>query len=318
MSKRKTTEEFIKQAKEIHGDKYDYSKVEYKNNSTPVCIICPEHGEFWQRPNSHLKGNGCDACGGTKKLTTEEFIKRSKEIHGDKYDYSKVEYVDYETPVCIICPEHGEFWQIPHTHLSKRNSGCPKCRYVKSWNTRGRITTEEFIEKAKSVHGDKYNYSKVVYKNIRTKVCITCPEHGDFFQLPKHHVSRKHGCPICSESHLEKELRIFLEENSIKYNYEMHFDELKQKSFDFYLPEFKIAIECQGIQHFEPIGFFGGEEVLKKQQESDFQKKEYCDKNGIKIVYVTDRNLLKYGKFLMTIAQCETFLILFKKSLLDS
>ena len=95
MSKKKTTEEFIKEAKEKHGNKYDYSKVEYINNHTKVCIICPEHGEFWQFPQDHLKGRGCICCAGVKKLTTSDFIEQAKKIHGDKYDYSKVIYKGY-------------------------------------------------------------------------------------------------------------------------------------------------------------------------------------------------------------------------------
>ena len=109
------TKEFIEKAKRIHGDKYDYSKVKYVNNRTKVCIICPEHGEFWQRPTSHLKGCICYRCSQKakakkqKKSSTNEFIEKAKKIHGDKYDYSKVEYINAKTKVCIICPEHGEF-----------------------------------------------------------------------------------------------------------------------------------------------------------------------------------------------------------------
>ena len=117
---------FIERAQKIHGNKYDYSKVNYVKSSEKVCIICPEHGEFWQKPNSHISSKqGCPKCGKTGKLTQEEFIKRARYIHNDKYDYSKVEYVNSQTKVCIICPEHGEFWQTPNSHLS--GIGCKKC-----------------------------------------------------------------------------------------------------------------------------------------------------------------------------------------------
>ena len=108
---------FIEKAKAVHGDKYDYSKVEYVKAKEKVCIICQEHGEFWQTPNNHLRGEGCPFCYGSKKLTTEEFISKAKQIHGNKYDYSNVNYVNKYTKVCIICPEHGEFWQKPSNHL---------------------------------------------------------------------------------------------------------------------------------------------------------------------------------------------------------
>ena len=131
MGKRLTTEVFLEKAKQIHGDRYDYSKVEYKGSKNKVCIICPTHGEFWQTPNAHLCGQGCIRCGHVKtsdhrKISTEEFIKRAKEIHGDFYDYSKVQYVNSGTKVCIICPVHGEFWQTPNGHINAKR-GCQKC-----------------------------------------------------------------------------------------------------------------------------------------------------------------------------------------------
>ena len=194
--KKLTKEIFINESKEIHGDKYDYSKVEYVNNSTKVCINCPEHGEFWQRPNDHLKGHGCPMCGGVKKLTTESFIEKSKLIHGDRYDYSKVNYVGNKIKVCIICPEHGEFWQIPNGHLN--GQGCPNCVKNK------KLTLESFIDKAKVIHQNKYDYSKVEYKNTTTKVCIICPEHGEFWQRPSDHL-KGHGCQMCKvKNHILK------------------------------------------------------------------------------------------------------------------
>ena len=194
--KKLTKEIFINKSKEIHGDKYDYSKVEYVNNSIKVCIICPEHGEFWQRPNDHLDGHGCPMCGGVKKLTTEGFIEKSKLIHGDRYDYSKVNYVGNKIKVCIICPIHGEFWQKPNAHLN--GQGCPNCVKNK------KLTLESFIEKANEIHNHKYDYSKVEYKNSTTKVCIICPEHGEFWQMPSDHL-RGHGCQMCKvKNHILK------------------------------------------------------------------------------------------------------------------
>lgn len=120
-----TTEEFIKRARAIHGDKYDYSKVVYVNSYTKVCIICPKHGEFWATPNNHLRGKGCKMCNVGVVWDTESFISRIIETRGNRYDYSKVNYTDGKTKVCIICPEHGEFWQSPSHHL--QGQGCPKC-----------------------------------------------------------------------------------------------------------------------------------------------------------------------------------------------
>ena len=217
---RLTTEGFIRRAKEVHGNRYDYSKVKYVNTRRKVCIICPKHGEFWQIPLYHLNGSGCPYCAGKIRLTTEEFIRRAKDIHGDRYDYSKVEYVNARTKVCIICPEHGEFRQTASEHL--RGQGCPKCAQEKKKDSSLTSTTEEFIRKAKEVHGDKYDYSKVKYVNVRTKVCIVCPEHGEFQQIPSNHLNGQ-GCPKCAQekhnSTTEEFIRKAKEVHGDKYDY---------------------------------------------------------------------------------------------------
>ena len=183
-----TTKEFINKAKIVHSDKYDYSKVDYRNANTKVCIICPVHGEFEQTSSLHLQGKGCPDCGGSKKLTTEEFIKRSKEIHGSRYDYSKVDYKNNSTKVTIICPVHGEFEQKPTVHL--QGSGCSEC------GGSSKLTTEWFIKRAEEVHRNKYDYSKVDYRNSQSKITIICPVHGEFEQIPKNHL-RGQGCYKC-------------------------------------------------------------------------------------------------------------------------
>ena len=104
-----TTEEFIQKAQAVHGDKYDYSKVNYVNYRTRVLIICPKHGEFLQRPDIHLQGKGCTKCGRERigiasSKSKEQFLQEARKVHGDKYDYSKVDYVNYQTKVTIICP----------------------------------------------------------------------------------------------------------------------------------------------------------------------------------------------------------------------
>ena len=198
MTRALNKELFIEKAKEIHGDIYDYSKVEYVNNKTKVCIICPEHGEFWQIPCNHLKGTKCPCCqskhrADIRRYTDDSFIRLSKAKHGNKYDYSKVKYLGSETKVCIICPEHGEFWQKPSNHL--QGQGCPMCGVEKSASKkRGNI--ESFLEKAVEVHGNKYDYSKVKYSTTHDKVCIICPEHGEFWQMPSNHLKGQ-GCPKC-------------------------------------------------------------------------------------------------------------------------
>ena len=282
-------EDFIIKARKVHGEKYDYSKVEYVNNKTKLCIICPEHGEFLQTPSSHLQGKGCQKCGvenRSKKRTLkkEEFIKNGCEKHGDKYDYSKVKYVNARTKVCIICLEHGEFWQRPYSHLG--GCGCPECGDNKISDIKT-STKEEFIKKSYFVHGDKYDYTKVDYVNSKTKVCINCSEHGEFWQIPTEHIQGK-GCQKCNLSHLERSVINYLDEVGITYDYQKRFDWLGRQSLDFYLPDYNIGVECQGIQHFESVEYFGGNKGFKKTLERDKRKKALCEKHDVKLLYFGD------------------------------
>lgn len=197
--KRLTTEEFIARAREVHGHRYDYSLVEYEGANTKVKIICPEHGVFEQTPNNHTSMKaGCPQCTAEqKRLTTEEFITRAREVHGDKYDHSLVEYVNWCTPVKIICPIHGVFEQTPGNHV--HGKGCPQCARKQS-SEQKRLGAEDFITRAREVHGDRYDYSLVVYINNFTRIKIICPEHGVFEQRPAMHLHKKHGCPQCSQT----------------------------------------------------------------------------------------------------------------------
>jgi len=196
-NKRKlTTEEFIKRAKEIHGDKYDYSKVEYINSTKKVIIICPKHGEYYMAPVNIIyqhNRQGCPKCRGYHK-TTEEFIHRAKEIHGDKYDYSKVEYTGCNNKVTIICKKHGDFKQMPNGHFN--SSGCIDCS-IEQNGINQTFSNEEFIEKSKEIHGDKYDYSKTNYIKSLINVEIICKKHGSFYTKPNNHLSGKRGCPKC-------------------------------------------------------------------------------------------------------------------------
>ena len=274
-----TTEYVIEKFREVHGDKYDYSNVNYIGCDTKVTIICEEHGEFEQIPNSHKSGNGCPKCVG-KGLTTEEVIKQFREVHGDKYNYSKVNYYNKNTKVTIICPEHGEFEQSPSNH--KQVQGCPKCHpYAK-------LTTEEAIKQFREVHGDKYDYSKVNYTGCDTKVTIICPEHGEFEQSPSNHKGRS-GCPRCTESKGEREIRNLLIDKDIDFNQEHSFDDCKNilpLRFDFYLPEHNVCIEYQGRQHYEPVDFFGGVSGFENQQYLDKIKEGYCIDNNIQLLKI--------------------------------
>lgn len=229
-----TSNEFITRAKKIYEDGYDYSLVNYINSNTKVKIICHEHGEFEKHPLKFLNGRECSKCKSkqkrsTKKLTTNGFIEKSKIIHGNKYNYSKANYVNNRTKIILICEKHGDFEIVPNYHLSDK-CGCQKCA-KESIVDKNTITKYEFIKKAKLIHGDKYDYSKIKYKNISTKIDIICKKHGSFKQTPLHHIHSKSGCPKCGHNIMAKKTKIttkiFIERaNKIhnnKYNYTLSF-----------------------------------------------------------------------------------------------
>ena len=289
--KKLTKETFTEKSRKIHGNKYDYSKVEYVNNHTKVYIICPEHGEFLMRPNDHLNGQGCPKCGNINKkakqlFSVNDFVKKAREIHGNKYDYSKVEYDGMNKLVCITCPEHGEFWQTPANHL--RGEKCLKCSILERSSKR-KYTREEFIEKAREIHGNYYDYSKVDYINSSTKVCIICPEHGEFWQTPNKHLNGQ-GCFECSKIMNSNESRLFrLLENRYKNVVRQYYNRefFGRKTIDIFLPNYNVGIEYQGGQHFKPIKMFGGYSGFLELSKRDIEKYKECKDNGIKLFYFT-------------------------------
>jgi len=194
MSKRVNTKLFIEDAKKIHGDKYDYSLVDYIKTKIKVKIICSEHGVFEQTPNNHLQGQGCKKCSdiiikNKQRKTLNLFIEQSNKIHNYKYDYSLVDYINDKTKVKIICKKHNVFTQLPSHHL--KGIGCYKC------NGGYQLNTQDFIEKSKEIHGDKYDYSLSCYTKSRNKIEIICKKHGKFEQTADSHV-RGVGCPECA------------------------------------------------------------------------------------------------------------------------
>ena len=266
------TKQFIEKARAIHGNKYDYSKVNYINNREKIIIICPEHGNFKQRPAGHLQGYGCKKCRKEKlTYTTNKFIEKAKVVHGNKYDYSKVNYKHSTTKVTITCLIHGDFEQNPVNHILGGN--CPRCVYDNR-----KLTREQFIEKAKSVHGDKYSYHNFIYINAKTKGYITCNEHGDFEQTPNSHLGGS-GCPKCNASQGELRLQNIFIKYNINAKPEWKFpDEKYRYEYDFYLPDYNLLIEFHGIQHFEYVPFLHDydEDNFDKQKERDILKLDHA------------------------------------------
>lgn len=285
--KSKTTETFVKELEERYGDIYDYSKVVYINKNAPVIVICKKHNyEFPKKPKDLLRMKvPCPKCSKSHQPTTEEFIEKAKSVHGDRYDYSKVVYEKNDKEVCIICPEHGEFWQTPAQHINLKH-GCKKCGLIKMGKSHNK-TTEQFIEKAKQVHGDLYDYSETVYTKRGNDITIICKTHGPFTQKAGNHLCGA-GCKECLNSRLEEKIRVLLQNNQIEYEYEKGFEWLKNigpMTIDFYLPEYNIAIECQGEQHYRPVKYFGGPEELVKDMKRDEVKEALLLEHGITPIY---------------------------------
>jgi len=354
--KKKTTEEFVADARKVHGDKYDYSKVEYDGHRKPVCIICPEHGEFYQTPESHLSLRGCRKCGIEKErknntLTNEQFISRAIAVHGDRYDYSDVQYINSHIkvnikcntcgryfrqtpnahlngancPICgkyymdsdmfkeraskihnnkynydktvyvsskkkviITCPIHGDFLQTPGSHVS--GSGCPVCG--KELNVASmRYTNDGFIEAARKVHGDKYDYDCVQYKNSSNKVLIGCRKHGYFLQEANSHLFGC-GCPKCKRSIGEDKIALYLERNGIEYEdqYLIYNEDLFCKNrrifIDFYIPGKNLFIEYNGAQHYKKLKHFEKRRPFEEQKSRDDAIKTYCRQHGIDLLEI--------------------------------
>ena len=231
-----TPNEYIDKVKIIHGDKYDYSLVNYIDSTTKIDIICKEHGVFNQIAHSHLSGHGCPRCVGINK-TTSQFIGEAKIIHGDKYDYSLVNYIDSTTKIDIICKEHGIFKQSPTNHISNKQ-GCVVCsNLLKKENTHG------FIVKAKHIHGDKYDYSLVNYIDNITKVEIICEKHGSFLTKPNNHISNGSGCPKCVNNQKNTNKNFIHCANSVhgdKYDYSLVSYINNKNKIDIICPEHGI------------------------------------------------------------------------------
>lgn len=276
-----TNEEIIEMFIEVHGDFYDYKLVDYINQSTKVKVICPIHGEFDVYPQNHRKGHECKKCANEymsvlKSMTFEYFLITANKKHNNKYDYSKVNFIDADTDVCIICPTHGEFFQTPRKHLS--TNGCKKCSNIYLRDT------ESFINRAKEIHGDRYDYSKSIYIDAITKICIICKEHGEFWQIPYSHISGW-GCSSCTNISIgENKISVYLDSVGIQYTRQKKFNgcvNKRQLPFDFYLDDYNICIEFDGIQHFEEKHHRGGKDGFIILQNSDEIKNKFCLENEI-------------------------------------
>ena len=292
MAKKKTTEQFIIDARALHGDRYDYSKVNYIKNNINVIIGCKPHGYFEQTPSNHLRNSGCPECGiissKTKQTKTQEqFISDANDVHQFKYGYGETKYINGTTRIIITCPPHGNFIQMPCDHL--RGAGCQKCYFLLITGT-----AEQFIAKANIIHNFRYGYGETKYIDSKTDVIITCPPHGNFEQTPNNHLSGN-GCPHCKNK-TEGKLRSFLFSIYSSLLSQGRFDWCRSPTtgypypFDFVLECLKIIFEMDGMQHFEDIKGWYLEACNVRTR--DVYKIRRAIENGYTVIHFSQEDVL--------------------------
>lgn len=262
---RKSGDSFIEEARKIHGVRYDYSDSEYKTARLKLAIRCKVHGLFEQVPYVHLKGAGCPLCGNESKgqslrTSQQEFILQAKEKYGEEFDYSQAHYVDAWTPVTIGCPIHGKYMQTPVAHLHTSTYGCPKCASDDASNRgrgpRGamperRSTTVQFINRAMTVHAGKYDYSLAEYITSKDKVTILCELHGAFKQSASGHLAGK-GCPKCGDERIALAQRQSVE-SFIARARAVHGDKFDYSKVEYKTARLPVTIICPVHGSFQQI-----------------------------------------------------------------
>ena len=289
-------ENFLKLVKEKFGNKFNYDKVIYIDENTPIEIWCNECQKFfWMKPILHFKSEtGCRSCSnkiGHKKLelSSETIIERFNKVHGEGiYGYDRVHERKLGQSLvwiyCYTCQKY--FQQSIHNHM--QGKGCRTCGINNS-----KYTKEKFEKECNKVHGiGTFNYDHVIITDgLNSEVNIICNHCNREFKI----IARSHrygaGCPYCSISKGELKIKLFLEKYNIKYTFQKWFDDLRGKKerplrFDFYLDNYNTCIEFQGVGHYEPIKFFGGEETFKNGKKNDKTKRNYCKKKNINLLEI--------------------------------
>ena len=288
MGKRLGFDGFVSKAMEIHGNLYSYPEQEYVTNKDKVKIICSKHGEFWQKPNSHLSGKGCYECANDSKrarnsavsaLTKSGLLDRLIEAN-PSWEYDLSSFKGMAKNLRAICPEHGEFYSTPNNML--RNSGCPGCgeRKMLAASAARKLTTEQWIERAKAVHGGKYLYCDTVY-DPNGKIAVQCPKHGEFLTTSDH-VYQATGCPRCSihlsksEDEIANLLKIYTEVDQRNRSL------IKPLELDIFLPKHGVAIEyCGDYWHSH------GDPASEKAGMAKHHKKyNLCAQMGIRLITI--------------------------------
>jgi hypothetical protein len=277
--------DFLKKAKLLHGDKFDYSKFNYQGYNIKGIIICPIHGDFEQTPEMHIEGEfGCNKCyREATRIGFAEFIKKANEVHHDKYTYTE-QLCRFKDVIKIICPIHGEFEQKVSNHLS--GNGCPQCI-----NDSKKLGLDEFINKAQHIHGDKYGYNNVEYINSKTKINITCKKHGEFSIKPCRHIYNNSGCPECA-----KEITISSTHQQV-IDYIKSFDidfkindrhEINPYELDIFIPSKMLAFEINGIYWHS---YNKVESIYEKNRH--LIKHDMCVNKNIRLIQIFESEIIE-------------------------
>jgi very-short-patch-repair endonuclease len=289
---------------------YDYSKTDYRGVTAKVTIICSKHGEFLQKANNHLNGQGCPFCHRRQNLKSTWRDEIKKVIDAEQHHYILLDtpflWKGAKTRIKLLCKDCNNEFEVAVDNFLNNGQRCTYCTKRKV-SDKSRKTVDQFIKDARKVHGNLYNYSQVHYEGSTRKVNIVCQEHGTFFQKASSHLQGS-VCPLCKKvSKGEKRIASFLDNSNILYvrqnslgciNLETNYS----LRFDFYLPDYKMCVEYDGEQHFKQMKALLGEErslkVLEDVKKRDRIKNKYCKENNINLLRINYKDYNNIEKIL--------------------
>lgn len=272
---------------------------EYINNRTSILHKCKIDGHIWSaRPYSILSGKGCPMCAGNVKKTHQQYVQDLMLVNANINPIE--EYINTDTPILHQCKICKHIWVIKPNH-TLNGHGCPMCGFESSADNK-RKPQEEYVQELLYVNPNIEVVGK--YINYITPLLHRCKKCGNEWDAKPCHTMRGHGCLVCNESHGERSISQWLDDNNIEYESQYRFEDCRNKyplPFDFYLPQHNICIEYNGRQHYESIDFFGGEDAFKIRQQHDKIKKNYCQSNDIDLLCISYQQDIeeKLNKFLL-------------------
>ncbi len=296
----KNKETFFKEAPIIHQDKYEYFEENYKDRATHMQIWCKKCQKFFpQSPECHLRGQGCPSCGSTRSnqlrfdLAKKNFFAKMFTMHEKDYIFDKFEYKGANIDGKLWCVSCNKYiWMSPSSLLSGQNCyDCSLKRVAKEKRNRyGKVFKPKYYQK----YPNGYDLSQFIYLGSDVKGIAICEKHGEFLITPSD-LLRGYNCPDCSKSKGEIQLKIILHSLGIKFIEQAPLNRTKGYNyrFDFYLPDYDLYIEYQGIQHYEPVKFFGGWKGFFSQYMKDQYKRDWCERNKHNLLEIKYTNFDK-------------------------